>query len=123
MDLNQRKNTYELVVITKPEIAEDKEKAVLGKVDEVIKKFEGEIVEFESWGKKRLAYVIKKEVKGCYSYWFCKALPAAISEIERTLKLNDDVLRFLTIKLTPKDVEKMKEAKTNNFERSDEAVF
>jgi small subunit ribosomal protein S6 len=120
MDLKQRKNTYELVVITKPEIPEDKQNAILGKVEDVIKKFEGEILEFDSWGKKRLAYVIKKEVKGNYFYWSFKSLPSAISEVERTLKLNDDVMRFLTIKLTPQDLEKMKEMSIRNSEEESE---
>jgi len=98
---------YEVVVVLKPEINEDQEKAVCTRIEEIIKQFEGSVVKHENWGKKRLAYEIRKETRGRYLYWHYTALPAIVLEMERNLRLSDNVLRFLTIKLTARELRKM----------------
>ena len=100
-------NSYETVTIFKSELSEEQESAVIGRVEEIIKQFKGNVVKFEPWGKKRLAYAINKNLKGKYFYWQYEALSDVVSELERNLKLNDNILRFLTIRLTPAGLKKL----------------
>jgi len=58
-----------------------------------------EMLKFEDWGKKKLAYEIKKQKRGHYAFFQFKGAPAAVSELERTYKMTDAVIKFLTVKL------------------------
>ena len=100
-------NSYETVTIFRSELSEEQESALTGRVEEIIKQFKGNVVKFEPWGKKRLAYPIDKNLKGKYFYWQYEALSDVVSELERNLKLNDSILRFLTIRLTPAGLKKL----------------
>lgn len=105
--MHQRTNAYETTIVLHPDLNEDGEKKIIEKVEEIIKQFGGNVKKHESWGKKRLAYEIAKQNKGHYLYWHYDAFPGVIHELERNLRLNDKVLRFLTIKLTAKDLNKL----------------
>ena len=89
--------TYELVVIFKPELkAEEKEKLL-----EAIKKIisqDGKISEAKDWGKKELAYPIKKERTGDFYWLNFDANSSVATDIEKRLKLEDKILRYLLIK-------------------------
>jgi small subunit ribosomal protein S6 len=112
----QKANSYETTVVLKVELSEEKEKAITAKIEETIKQFEGSIKLHESWGKKRLAYEIKKQNKGHYLYWHYDAFPGVVQELERQLKLNDNVLRFLTIKLALRELKKLNQVAENKKE-------
>ena len=100
-------NSYETVIILSSELSEEQESGVTGRVEEIIKQFKGNVVKFEPLGKKRLAYAIKKNLKGKYFYWQYEALSDVVSELERNLKLNDNILRFMTIRLTSAGLKKI----------------
>jgi small subunit ribosomal protein S6 len=68
-------------------------------LSEVIKKEGGEVVKVDNWGLKNLAYRIKKNRKGYYVLLNIVAPANAISEYERIMRLNEDVIRYMTVKV------------------------
>jgi small subunit ribosomal protein S6 len=59
----------------------------------------GEVVKMENWGKRRLAYDIRKQREGTYAVFEISAEPAMVKELERQLRLNENVLRFLSTRV------------------------
>lgn len=92
-------NKFETVIVIRTDITEDTIEAFHAKVFDALKRLGGHEVKFEVWGKRKLAYEIKKNMKGIYIYYLYLAPPAAIEELERGLRLNELVLRFLTVHL------------------------
>ena len=90
---------YETTFITRTELSEENLKALQDRLAEVITTFQGEVVLKEDWGRRKLAYPIKKETRGQYTYLVYAAKGEVVHEIERTLRLQDHVLRFLTVNL------------------------
>ena len=90
---------YESIFIINPNMSDDETNAVIKKMQDVVAKQGGEMVKSEDWGKKKLAYEVKKQKRGHYAFFQFKAAPAAVSELERTYKLTDAVIKFLTVKL------------------------
>jgi small subunit ribosomal protein S6 len=89
---------YDLIFIVQPELSEEETKAVADRYFQIISAQKGTIIKTEDWGKRRLAYDIKKQSKGTY-YWVDFYGPGAmIREIERNLKIDDNILKFLTVK-------------------------
>lgn len=90
---------YECVVIARSEITQQQVDSV---IDAVIAPFEGEggsVKKREYWGLRNLAYRIKKNRKGHYVLLGIDAAPPVLNEMERQLSLNEDILRFLTIRV------------------------
>lgn len=108
---------YEVVLITSPDIADDGHKDLLEKVEGVLKKKrkkaeKGELLNVKNWGVRRLSAPIKKVEKGRYDLLTLKCLPDSLAEVERNLRLADDVLRYQTIRLNEEPVfEEPKEVK------------
>lgn len=90
---------YESIFIVNPNISDDETNAVIKKMQDVVAKQGGEMLKFEDWGKKKLAYEIKKQKRGHYVFFQFKGTAAAIAELERTYKLTDTVIKFLSVKL------------------------
>jgi len=90
---------YESIFIINPNLPDEETAAVIKKMQDVVAKQGGEMLKFEDWGKKKLAYEIKKHKRGHYAFFQFKSAPTAISELERTYKLTDSVIKFLTVKL------------------------
>ncbi len=90
---------YETTYITRPEMTDDALKALQERLTGVITSFKGETVLTEDWGRKKLAYPIQKESRGHYTYLVYSGTGEIVHEIERNLRLNDQVLRFLTVNL------------------------
>ena len=90
---------YEVVVIMNPDATLDEQKELFRKNASTIKTFKGQIHSLDTWGKRTLANPIEKCKKGIYFHSFFMAQPAAIAELERTMGINDKVLRFLHTKL------------------------
>ena len=96
---------YETLLILDPRLNEEEVAALLTKVQETLKTLGGEIGKAESWGKRRLAYDMRKQREGTYAVLESKAEPAVIKEFERQLKLNEQVLRYFTTRVpAPKRV-------------------
>ncbi len=89
---------YELVFILNANLSEDDFTRALGKINDLIGKLGGTITETNQWGKKRLAYPIKRQTEGNYVLEKVQIKPTALKEIDASLKLSEDVLRYLFIR-------------------------
>jgi small subunit ribosomal protein S6 len=90
---------YETTYITRSEMADEALKALQEKLAAVITSFSGEIVLTEDWGRRKLAYPIQKETRGHYTYLVYSGQGEIVQEMERNLRMNDQVLRFLSVNL------------------------
>ena len=91
--------SYELMYILDPGLDEDSSKALVGRIEDLMKKQGVEIHSTEPLGKRRLAYQIKGHWEGNYVLSQLKAGSHEISEMERRLRVTDGVLRFLTVRI------------------------
>jgi small subunit ribosomal protein S6 len=89
---------YENLVIVKPTFTAEEIQASIKAVEETITSNGGEIAATDSMGMRKLAYPINKNERGYYHVIYYSVAPAAISEIERRFRINEDLLRFVTIK-------------------------
>jgi small subunit ribosomal protein S6 len=90
---------YETTFITRVDLTDDALKTLKDRINAIIGTFGGEVVYQEDWGKRKLAYPIQKEVRGQYTHVVYTGKGDVVAEIERNLRLQDSVLRFLTINL------------------------
>jgi len=95
----KKMHIYESIFIINPNQTDEETANVITKMQDVVAKHGGEMIKFEDWGKKKLAYEIKKQKRGHYVFFQFKAAPGVVSELERTYKLTDSVIKFLTVKL------------------------
>ncbi len=90
---------YEILVIIDARPTDEEVAAVLVQLGEQIKGLGAEVTNVENWGKRRLAYDIRKQREGTYGVLTVNAEPAMIKEFERQLRLNEKVLRFLSTRV------------------------
>ena len=101
---------YETIFIVKPNVAEDEIEAITGKATATIEGDGGTILRINNWGLKKLAYLIKKESQGYYVYLDYAGIPVSVAEIERIFRIDDRILKYLTVKLSDScDPEAVKE--------------
>ncbi len=89
---------YETIFIIKPGLGDDDITAIVDRTTGIIEQFEGSIVALDRWGMKKLAYPIKKELQGYYVFAEYAGKPEAVAEVERIFKIDDRVLKFMTVK-------------------------
>ena len=89
---------YETIVILRQNSGEEEINRVIETTTQIISDEKGSIIELNQWGMKKLAYLIKKESLGYYVYFDFAATPAAVNEIERKCRIDDVVLKYMTIK-------------------------
>ena len=90
---------YEIIYIVNPNLNGDDYHELVKKYSEIIVNNKGVIIKTDEWGKQRLAYRIRKFYNGVYVYVeFCTEAKS-IAELERNLKLDDNILKFQTVKL------------------------
>lgn len=92
-------NFYESLIIINPTLDDTEVERIVGKAEESIKRGGGEILKIDNWGKKKLAYEVKKQKKGYYILFNFRMKPSAIGEFERSLKLTDPVIKFLIVRI------------------------
>lgn len=90
---------YETIYVMKPEVPEDALRAIHEKLDGIIERFQGHILVRDDWGKRKLAYPVKKNSKGHYLYVNYLGPTDLVLELERNLRIDANLLRFLTVKL------------------------
>ncbi len=93
---------YENLVIVKPTLTEEEIKNTLTLVEEVITSNGGEIITRDAMGMKKLAYPIEKNMRGYFYVMYYTVAPSAITEIERRFRINEEILRFVTMKYDSK---------------------
>lgn len=100
--------TYELTLVLPEETSEKEAKAV---ITELIAKSGGESTSFDFWGKKDLAYPIKKQTRGIYGFSELVLAPSQAIDIASRLRLNEKLLRHLLVIKTTKKEAKAKATK------------
>lgn len=91
---------YETIIIVRPGASsEDELNGIIEKFTGIVKEDGGTVAKIDKWGLKKLAYVIKKEQQGSYVYYSYESAPAGVKEMERQLRIDDRVLKYLTVKL------------------------
>jgi small subunit ribosomal protein S6 len=96
---NTQLNSYELVLIINPEVLEEKFEAVIENISRYIAGKGGVVSETQRWGKRKLAYPIKHFMEGSYVLSQFKLEPEFCKELEASLRISEEVLRHLLIKL------------------------
>ncbi len=89
---------YELAFIVRPNIDDEGVTAVVDKVSQFVKAGNGEVTSIDVWGRRTLAYPIKNHREGIYVLFQAKMFPSAITELERNLKLSEEIIRYLLVK-------------------------
>ena len=90
---------YESTFITRQDISTQEHDKIVESLTKVVEKHKGKVVKNEFWGLRTLAYHIKKNRKGHYSMLCLDAPAEALNELNRQYKLNEDIIRNLTIKV------------------------
>ena len=106
--------TYELMAVLAPDIAEEEMLAALERISGYITTNNGEVTELittSPWGRRRLAYEIRDYRDGFYALYHFNLDPSRVSEVERDLRLNNQVLRSLVVTYAPPKPKKPKKAK------------
>jgi small subunit ribosomal protein S6 len=90
-------NAYETMYILRPDLSDDAVDDVVGKYQGILRDQGGEIVETQHRGKRRLSYEIDRHREGIYIQMNFRAPGAAIAPLERSMRLSEEVIRYLTI--------------------------
>jgi len=113
---------YETIYIVNPNLDADSLSEVIAKFADLIKKLKGYIVKVNERGKRRLAYEVKRFDKGYYVVLDFCGLPTVVKELERSLKLDDRILKYLTVKIgedvDPEDLLDKGQAKEDKRKKS-----
>jgi len=89
---------YETAFLIAPNLPEEEVEALIQEMAEVVKQKKGQMVKEDRWGKRKLAYPIKKFEEAYYVFFLYEGEPDIPSELERLFKQKDTVIRFMTIK-------------------------
>ncbi|RMG26839.1 MAG: 30S ribosomal protein S6 [Bacteroidetes bacterium] len=101
MDIKPKKfkNEYETTFILNPDLPEDGRKKAVDKIVQLIKDNDGTVHNLEHWGMRRLAYPIAKRNSGYYVFIEFNAYSEFIKRLERDFRYDEDIIRYLTVKL------------------------
>ena len=93
---------YELGFILHPEVNEEQSNAILERIQQVVNNNDGQVVRVSQWGRRRLAYPIQHQRDGFYVFFDMILAPETVSELDRNLKVTEEVLRHIIIRRDPK---------------------
>ena len=91
-------NCYETLFVVKPTLTEEEIAATITKVKDILAKEGAELLGTNDMGMRKLAYPVQKNDRGYYTVLFYKGEGTLINELERNLKISEDVIKFLTVK-------------------------
>ena len=107
-------NFYEHTMIARQDTSPAQLKQLLEKYTNLVNKSQGKVVKTENWGLINMSYLIKKNKKGNYIHFKIEGSNKTIDELEKSEKLDKNLLRYLTVKVKKLDL------KTNYFEKKNE---
>ncbi len=90
---------YESLFIIRTSISDEETAALIAKMKAVAEKTGAQFIKSENLGKKKLAYEVKRERKGTYAYFYFRAPSITVAELERSYRLEDPIIKFLTVHL------------------------
>jgi small subunit ribosomal protein S6 len=89
---------YETLFVVKPTLTDEETAVAIAKIKDILTKEDAELVATNDMGMRKLAYPVEKNDRGYYTVLFYKAEGTLINELERNLKISEDVIKFLTVK-------------------------
>ena len=110
---------YQSVLILKPDLEEAQVDQSVEKITSILQKFGGSILKLDKWGKKRLAYRIKKSKFGYYLNIYHTCEPGKVPDLEREYQLYDLVIKYLVIRLEERDIERVMSQAAESSESSE----
>ena len=90
---------YESIFILDPDLEETQAQSAIEKIKGIITQGNGEILKVEDWGKRKLAYEVKKKSKGHYILIHFTGSPALLSELERNFRVMDAVIKYMSVRV------------------------
>ena len=102
---------YEIGYILNPEVNEEQTRAILERIEQIVANYDGQVLKVNQWGRRKLAYPIEHHRDGFYVFIDSILTPETVAELDRTLKVSEDVLRHLIKRRDPKTVQKEREAR------------
>jgi small subunit ribosomal protein S6 len=90
---------YETIYILRPTMSEDEVTTLIDSTNAVLATDGGQVISLDKWGLRTLAYEVKKESQGYYVYCDYATDPANVTEIERKFRIDDSVMKYMTVKL------------------------
>jgi small subunit ribosomal protein S6 len=98
-DMAGRKREYETIYILRPDSTTDVIAQVNQKIRGIIEAGGGNLLKVDNWGKRKLAYEVKKQLKGIYLFFSYLGTAGLVEEVERNLRLTDSVIRYYSVKI------------------------
>ncbi|MBN1962862.1 MAG: 30S ribosomal protein S6 [Deltaproteobacteria bacterium] len=89
---------YETTMVMRPDLSGEAIESTIDRVREVVKSQGGKLIAINHWGKKKLAYEIKKQVRGIFIHTQYLGQKGLVAELERNLRISDSILRYETIR-------------------------
>lgn len=117
-----KKQTYESAVLINAAPDDEQIDQILSKIKDNITNNGGEVLEIDNWGRKRLAYTVKKNKIGYYAIYRFIAQPSIVAKLERLYTLDESILRFLTISLTKEALEQIEINKAKVIAETEEVI-
>ena len=90
---------YESLFIIRPSLSDEETNALIEKMKGVAERTGAQFIKSENWGRKKLAYEVRRERKGTYVYFYFKAPNNTVGELEHAYRLEDNIIKFLTVHL------------------------
>jgi small subunit ribosomal protein S6 len=87
------------MIMLNPGAEDGRQSEILDRLSTTVEKSKGKVASVDDWGKRKLAYEIVGQTEGLYSVVTFTAAPATLAEVERVLRITDDVMRFQTVRL------------------------
>lgn len=110
-----KKNVYDSTVLINAALDDSQIESIITRIKEFITSNTGELREFENWGRKRLAYMVNKSKIGYYAVFRFDAPSNLISKLDRLYTLDENIYRFLTIKLSKEALEQIEKNRVQSI--------
>jgi small subunit ribosomal protein S6 len=118
-------NNYETLYVLKPTLTDEETVANIAKIEEILVREGAQILATNNMGMRKLAYPVQKNERGVYTIVYFKAPGTIVNELERNLKFNEEVIKYLTVRYSNKkevaQFEKLVTASKKTEEASEEA--
>jgi small subunit ribosomal protein S6 len=115
-----KKNIYDSTVLINAALDDTQIEAIITRIKEFIVSNNGELRDFENWGRKRLAYMVNKSKIGYYAVFRFEAPSDIISKLDRLYSLDEQILRFLTLKLGKDALDQIEKNKVQSVSTEEE---
>ena len=116
------KKMYESAILINAALEDNQIQSIISHIKELISSNDGEITDIEDWGRKRLAYMIKKSKIGYYIIFQFNAYPQIISTLEKFYILDENILRYLNIRLTNDALEQIEKNKKQSLAEANDII-